>query len=901
MDYNEVKNAGLNVVSNKKYQWIATFVVLFVVLMMSSSIRLSNWDLLTDSTTGEKIPLALDPFYFLRVAETIVEGDGELPGFDEMRYNPVRGTPWHPEIMPQVVVGMWKVSNIFGDYSLKEVNIFSPVFFYGIGLILFFFLVYVLTRKKSIALLASVFLAFSPAYLYRTMAGFSDHESIGMLAFFLALLIYSVSLIHLEKRKTGLWYAGISGVAVALVTLLNYASWSGVTTFLFIIIPLSFFLFWIFKTRDGRNVKKFALKSLLFYACWIAFSLLFAPLFNRTIGNIWSLFLSSTNIASLAILGFIIVDFVMIYMKPNFVREKFRMLYSLGASVVLGFIALFAVGRNPFSLVFGMIGRLIRPFGSGRFGTTVAENAQPFLQDWIGNVGAQIFWLFLFGSILFGIYLARKIKNVKRSILFGILYIFMIMGIVFSKYSASSILDGASFVSQAFYVISLFAFWIYFFYIYLHEKFVWSARDVVIFGIVFYIIVAGRAAARVFFAITPFVCFMAAYLVVKLYSEWKDSKEEILKIVLAVFFIIGLIMSVVGVNSSYAVSASTAERTGPSANVQWQGAMSWIRENSSEDAAFAHWWDYGYWVQTLGERATIADGGHFQGAEDGNHKIGRYVLTTPNPETAFSYFKSMNVSHLLIDQTDLGKYPAYSKIGGGEGKTELDRYSAIPVMLADDKQTRETANGTMIVFSGGYYLFEDIVYNDGKRDVFLPAGKAAIVGIIMNLALNGHDSSDPDGYSLRQPEAVYVYNNVQTRIPVRYVYVNGEIVDFKSGLDVIVDVIPAFTGSSINQMGAAIYLSQKVSKSLFARLFLLDDAFGEYESLELVHSEDDVVVASLKSQGIPFGDFIYYQGFRGPIKIWETGYPEDTRTIPEFYERIDFQEVGFGSLDRLFD
>ena len=334
--------------------------------------------------------------------------------------------------------------------------------------------------------------------------------------------------IWIEKKRCGLWCAGISGIAVSLVTLFTYASWSGVTSFLFIIIPVSFFLFWIFKTQGGEDIKKFAWKGVLFYICWIVFSLLLAPLFNRTIGNVWSLFLGSTNIMSLAILGFIVIDFAIIFMKPDFIKKNFRILYGLGVSAVIGFIGLFAMGRNPFSLIFGMIARLIRPFGSGRFGTTVAENAQPFLQDWIGTVGSQIFWLFLFGSIFFGVYLARKIKNVKRYIILGALYVFMIIGIVFSKYSASSVFNGTNFISQAFYIISLFAFWGYLFYVYSHEKFEWNARDVVIFGILFYTIVAGRAAVRVFFAITPFVCFFAAYFVIKMYSEWRNSKEEIL-------------------------------------------------------------------------------------------------------------------------------------------------------------------------------------------------------------------------------------------------------------------------------------------------------------------------------------------------------------------------------------
>jgi dolichyl-diphosphooligosaccharide---protein glycosyltransferase len=39
----------------------------------------------------------------------------------------------------------------------------------------------------------------------------------------------------------------------------------------------------------------------------------------------------------------------------------------------------------------------------------------------------------------------------------------------------------------------------------------------------------------------------------------------------------------------------------------WPQAMQWISENTEEDAVIAAWWDYGYWITTLGERTTIAD------------------------------------------------------------------------------------------------------------------------------------------------------------------------------------------------------------------------------------------------------------------------------------------------------
>ena len=39
----------------------------------------------------------------------------------------------------------------------------------------------------------------------------------------------------------------------------------------------------------------------------------------------------------------------------------------------------------------------------------------------------------------------------------------------------------------------------------------------------------------------------------------------------------------------------------------WKDATLWIKENTSENAVIASWWDYGYWITTLSERTTLAD------------------------------------------------------------------------------------------------------------------------------------------------------------------------------------------------------------------------------------------------------------------------------------------------------
>ncbi len=264
----------------------------------------------------------------------------------------------------------------------------------------------------------------------------------------------------------------------------------------------------------------------------------------------------------------------------------------------------------------------------------------------------------------------------------------------------------------------------------------------------------------------------------------------------------------------------------------------------------------------------------------------------------------MNISHLLIDQTDLGKYGAYSKIGSD---VNWDRFSSITIGTYDASKITETKDTKAFVYNIQGFVDEDIKYDsdgDGKTDIFLPGPtfnelgnpsvKAYVIGVIYSMGDN----------TAKQPKVVYYYNGQQIEIPARYIYYNGQLLDFKTGIDSVIYVFSGVsqsqTGISIDPIGAAIYLSPKVQKSLFARAYLMNNAFGDYDDLTLVHSENDPVVNSLNSQGANVGDFVYYQGFRGPIKIWEAGYPSDTQYIKEFPEKINYQEAGFGSLDKLF-
>jgi len=871
-------------------------ILLFLVLLIGSSmIRFQNLPLLKDSTNGEYIPLALDPFYFLRLAETIVE-QGGLPEVDVMRY-PSANIGFSNEILPQAIVLLFRIGKIFdGDITIQFIDVISPVIFFAMGLIAFFFLVYVLTNSKATALISSGFLAFMPPYLHRTLAGFSDHESLGMFAFFLVLLFYGLSLKFLGKqnRDNSKIIKSISwGLLIGFLSAFTIASWGGIGNFLFMIIPFSFVMFWLIKVQNTENVKKEQLKSfLIFYFVWLISSILFGLFYGFSLQNMLSkVVLSSTSLISGAVLLFIFADFLIITLKNkiNFIKkenlEKYRILYSLLIVFVIGIIFITLYRGNPFSYFFDILGRFLDPFGAGRTGLTVAENRQPFLNEWIAQIGKVFFWIFYLGIIFVGFGISRGIGKNKNKILFVLLWAAMISGILFSKISPSSLFNGTNFASQFIYFGGLLLFFAYSLWLYFNDKIKIGSGLLIIVAWLFFMLIAGRGAARLLFVITPFAAFMGGYAIVKLFNYTKRNKDDFLKMILWIVFAIILIAAIFNFNNFVDITSAQAKSTGPSAGSQWQNAMFWVRENTAKNSIFVHWWDYGYWVEYLGERPSVTDGGHGVGYWD--HLIGRYLLTTPEPKTALSFMKSHDVSYLLIDPTDLGKYPAYSTIGSGpKGK---DRLSQIPIMLLDLNQVRETSEEEIRLYVGGTIVDEDIIYEENGQQIFLPANKAALAGTTVKFSRNANQ------ITFNSIDAIFIYNNQQVIVPIRYIYFRGELADFGSGLEAVVRFIPRATQSGqnlqIDNLGTAIYLSPKVSKSLFAQLYLMDDPFENYPTVTSAHSEMDPLISSLNLQGAGIEDFLFFGGFRGPIKIWKIDYPDNTLEKEEFLRRSgDFAE-----------
>lgn len=866
--------------------------LLFWLIITIGIMRTANIPKLIDASTGNyTLGPDLDPFLFLRNAIEISKGaTGEM---DTFRYAPIGGAPTYVKssLMPWAIYYLYNFLSLFSRTSITYAAIIAPVIFFILSTIGFFLFVKTLSSfkfsdKKSwtISTIATFFYAVVPSMLHRTVAGVPELESLGMVFFWFAFLFVSLAWKEKSKKKQILF-----GILSGIFTGAMSWTWGGYK-YIYMVIFLTSFLIFLFEKEKYKNR--------LIFSSWFLPAILLEILKTKNIINA----VGSISDTFLGLLLFLLIwiDWLLFESKlknkiklnkikiPDSVKS---LLIILIFGIVLGLIVKPSFVIGTFS---NFVERLLYPFGRERVGLTVAENQVPYLTEVIGEFG-NLFWIFFFGIIVL-FYETVKHFNKKEKIKLVSGFTFFICAFLFSRISSESqILNGENLFSKIFYLSGLIVFAIILLAVYLNayikkdEKTLQDFKEInfsyfllISFSIIG--IISIRGAIRLFFIVAPIVVLISAFLPVKIYEYYKNSKDSLTKIIFIIILsVIGLMMISSFASYSSSIVYGTLSEVPSSYTQQWQYAMKWVRENTPVGSIFVHWWDYGYWVQTLGERPTVTDGGHYVGYWD--HLTARYLLTEKNPNAALSLMKSYNVSYLLIDPTDFGKYSAFSKIGGDEN---YDTFSSIPIGIVDESQTVESKNTTIKVYQGNGLVDEDIFYNDKTDNIFIPGpsynkyGEISVKAYVIGMIL----SSDGKG-NFSQPRAVFYYNKKQITLPVRYLYYKGKLFDFRTGIDSIVQVIPKLEVSSsgkvsIEEDGAAIYLSPKVSKSLFARLYLLNDVFNEYPTVKVAHSEQNFLVKQLASQGVYFGEFIYYNGLQGPIKIWKVDYPENIIVHEEF-------------------
>jgi dolichyl-diphosphooligosaccharide--protein glycosyltransferase len=165
----------------------------------------------------------------------------------------------------------------------------------------------------------------------------------------------------------------------------------------------------------------------------------------------------------------------------------------------------------------------------------------------------------------------------------------------------------------------------------------------------------------------------------------------------------------------------------------WVETLEWIKMNTPENAVFASWWDYGYWIQTMGERASLADNSTVNDHIIKN--IARMFLSSP--DDGWKMLQEMQADYVIVyvaTQRLSGDYDGnslYVLNGGGDeskiswfmriGDVELSKYLESDGRTGTSYFWNETLLGKMIPYNIlGYYNDESRQSSTVFQNGFIP-------------------------------------------------------------------------------------------------------------------------------------------------------------------------------------
>ena len=147
----------------------------------------------------------------------------------------------------------------------------------------------------------------------------------------------------------------------------------------------------------------------------------------------------------------------------------------------------------------------------------------------------------------------------------------------------------------------------------------------------------------------------------------------------------------------------------------WPDALEWMRTQTPEGSIVAAWWDYGYWITTVGNRTSLADNATM------DHSAIREIARTliADPEEAWKRLNGMGADYVLlfVAGTKIQSEPvdAYLLNGGGdESKKQwfmriaaddpVDKYLHVDGMSGTDYFWDSTLTGKLIPYSPLAYV-----------------------------------------------------------------------------------------------------------------------------------------------------------------------------------------------------
>ena len=498
-----------------------------------------------------------DPFYNYRATQFIVENG--LPAYLEWRDD----LSWHPygrdvSTTSQVILHTTAATlyQVFGmGYTLYDFTILFPVVIGSLTTVVMFALVRTIGGTTA-GFFAALFFAITPIIIMRGTMGWFKSEPLGLFYGLLAIYLL-ISAVKSDKGK--LSFAKIAGSGVLLA--LGLASWGGIQ---FFILPIGiFFLALPFLGKDNKFI---VLASVIFTSVFLMVNtsidyIVLSTSPDQISDSASLIFLISvipSNLAGFFLVGCTAFLIVCTVIRKMFSKSQLRNGLALLSGTVIAGIAIISSGvitlpafrylnaANPFLITTDLLT------------DSVSEHATTTIDI--------SFWFFSTLMIFTGI---------------GVWFLFQ-------KKIANSLNIKGEMIA--------FALIIGFLGLYFSSAYV----RLEVFGSISVIILSSIG---------------VSILISKILKAEHKSTNSLTKIsCLAVIVILLVIPMVYPVERNWsnhnAHTPISILHSGTIFNIStndWPVSMQWLKEKTPEDAVIAAWWDYGYWINTLSERKSLAD------------------------------------------------------------------------------------------------------------------------------------------------------------------------------------------------------------------------------------------------------------------------------------------------------
>jgi dolichyl-diphosphooligosaccharide--protein glycosyltransferase len=502
-----------------------------------------------------------DPYFDYRATKFIVDNglDAYWQWHDTMSWYPEgRDVPGTSQAVLHITAAY--LYQAFGrGMSLIDFTIAFPAVMGALTVIAVFALVRVL-GGTSAGMFSALFMAFSPAIIQRGNLGWFKSEPLGLFFGILAMYLFISAIKHREVK-----YAIAKAVAGGLILGLANGSWGGIQYFS---IPISLFFIALPFFRKDLTIPMYVAIA------FTALTLITAAAFPRP--GI-SFVLGLPGLAMMAGTAFLVITFFVKKISRPMVQTR-NVAFVLIAFVAIG-MAFIAAGPyispsfrylnaiNPF---IGSIDPLVE---------SVAEHFTPTVADYFVDFSVLLMFAGLGGWLAF----RRRNDTAIFALLIGITGVY---------------------VSATFARLLVFA----------------SIGIIVLAGLGLYevtrSIMAYREASTTPAAGPTRVTAATREERRRMESARRGHSTSTQAVKISYVVVMIMILSIpmfYPSNSNWVSSAdipTAIANGGTGFRIQsddWINAMDWLSKNTEPNAVVASWWDYGYWITTLGNKTTLAD------------------------------------------------------------------------------------------------------------------------------------------------------------------------------------------------------------------------------------------------------------------------------------------------------